>query len=128
MEEPLRSAETASHVETIEALKALATNRDFSTDMRSLSHRVLDTPVYMTIDVTVVTSGFDKYRRCMAAEREEASRKRAARADKQRLDKEPAEQQAEEAAQPQQQPRQPRKSQCQVEQRQEATGCLPASG
>eukprot|EP00873_Tetraselmis_striata_P029762 jgi/Tetstr1/450026/TSEL_037073.t1 len=46
MEEPVRSAETASHVETIEALKALATNRDFPTDMRSLSHRLLDTPVY----------------------------------------------------------------------------------
>eukprot|EP00873_Tetraselmis_striata_P026629 jgi/Tetstr1/446893/TSEL_034351.t1 len=46
MEEPVRSAKTASHVETIEALKALATNRDFPTDMRSLSHRLLDTPVY----------------------------------------------------------------------------------
>eukprot|EP00873_Tetraselmis_striata_P011891 jgi/Tetstr1/432155/TSEL_021612.t1 len=46
MKEPVRSAETASHVETIEALKALATNRDFPTDMRSLSHRLLDTPVY----------------------------------------------------------------------------------
>mmetsp|Transcript_34456 Transcript_34456/g.88127 ORF Transcript_34456/g.88127 Transcript_34456/m.88127 type:complete len:256 (+) Transcript_34456:1853-2620(+) len=46
--------------------------------------------------------------RRMAAEREEASRKRAARADKQRQDKEQAEQPAEEAAQPQQQPRQPR--------------------
>eukprot|EP00873_Tetraselmis_striata_P000945 jgi/Tetstr1/421209/TSEL_001114.t1 len=63
MEEPLRSAETASHVETIEALKALATNRDFPIDMRSLSHRLLDTPVYTTIDVTEVTNGFDKYRR-----------------------------------------------------------------
>eukprot|EP00873_Tetraselmis_striata_P001256 jgi/Tetstr1/421520/TSEL_012467.t1 len=67
MEEPLRSAETASHVETIEALKALATNRDFPTDMRSLSHRLLDNPVYMTIDVTDVTSGFDKYRRLRKA-------------------------------------------------------------
>eukprot|EP00873_Tetraselmis_striata_P011557 jgi/Tetstr1/431821/TSEL_021315.t1 len=47
MEEPVRSAERASHVETIEALKALATNRDFPTDMRSLSHRLLDTPVYV---------------------------------------------------------------------------------
>eukprot|EP00873_Tetraselmis_striata_P002172 jgi/Tetstr1/422436/TSEL_013274.t1 len=46
MEEPVRSAKTASHVETIEALKALAINRDFPTDMRSLSHRLLDTPVY----------------------------------------------------------------------------------
>eukprot|EP00873_Tetraselmis_striata_P020222 jgi/Tetstr1/440486/TSEL_028812.t1 len=46
MEEPVRSAKTASHVETIEALKALAINRDFPTDMRSLSHRMLDTPVY----------------------------------------------------------------------------------
>eukprot|EP00873_Tetraselmis_striata_P038906 jgi/Tetstr1/459170/TSEL_004616.t1 len=46
MEEPVRSAETASHVETIEARKALATNRDFPTDMRSLSYRLLDTPVY----------------------------------------------------------------------------------
>eukprot|EP00873_Tetraselmis_striata_P008537 jgi/Tetstr1/428801/TSEL_018788.t1 len=45
-EEPVRSAETASHVETIEALKAMATFRDFPTDMRSLSHRLLDTPVY----------------------------------------------------------------------------------
>eukprot|EP00873_Tetraselmis_striata_P009230 jgi/Tetstr1/429494/TSEL_019400.t1 len=45
-EEPVRSAKTASHVETIEALKALAINRDFPTDMRSLSHRLLDTPVY----------------------------------------------------------------------------------
>eukprot|EP00873_Tetraselmis_striata_P021177 jgi/Tetstr1/441441/TSEL_029687.t1 len=45
MEEPVRSAKTASHVETIEALKALAINRDFPTDMRSLSHRLLDTPV-----------------------------------------------------------------------------------
>eukprot|EP00873_Tetraselmis_striata_P029727 jgi/Tetstr1/449991/TSEL_037043.t1 len=44
MEEPVRSAKTASHVETIEALKALAINRDFPTDMRSLSHRLLDTP------------------------------------------------------------------------------------
>eukprot|EP00873_Tetraselmis_striata_P020132 jgi/Tetstr1/440396/TSEL_028730.t1 len=35
MEEPVRSAETASHVETIEALKALATNRDFPIDIRS---------------------------------------------------------------------------------------------
>eukprot|EP00873_Tetraselmis_striata_P011556 jgi/Tetstr1/431820/TSEL_021314.t1 len=47
MEEPVRSAKTASHVETIEALKALAINRDFLTDMRSLSHRLLDTPVYV---------------------------------------------------------------------------------
>eukprot|EP00873_Tetraselmis_striata_P006533 jgi/Tetstr1/426797/TSEL_017012.t1 len=45
-EEPVRSAKTASHVETIEALKALAINRDFPTDMRSLSRRLLDTPVY----------------------------------------------------------------------------------
>eukprot|EP00873_Tetraselmis_striata_P018733 jgi/Tetstr1/438997/TSEL_027489.t1 len=46
MEEPVRSAETASHVETIEALNALATNRDFPTDMRSLSHYRLLDPVY----------------------------------------------------------------------------------
>eukprot|EP00873_Tetraselmis_striata_P020363 jgi/Tetstr1/440627/TSEL_028937.t1 len=46
MEEPVRSADTASHVETIEALTALATNRDFLTDMRSISHRLLDNPVY----------------------------------------------------------------------------------
>eukprot|EP00873_Tetraselmis_striata_P019156 jgi/Tetstr1/439420/TSEL_027854.t1 len=61
MEEPLRSAETASHAETIEALKALATNRDFPTDMRSLSHA--PAAGHPRLYVTEVTSGFDKYRR-----------------------------------------------------------------